>query len=288
MSNDPIIHKDKSKNKGKFQNKCGQSSVVSHLYSVLGQLRLHGKHLPGVDIRVVRLVEGLLQLLQLVGGEHRPAGQRTECETETLMEHRTDRRTGRRTDRRTGRRTDWRADRRTDRRTGRRADRRTDRRADRRTGRRTDRRADRRTDRRTGRRADRRTDRRTGRRTDRRADRRTGRRTDRRTDNMEVWCHKYEFYFQLLNLLKACKLCLNLLFIYSLNYKHIFLEECLFSIFVFFCICHSDFFHQTEYKDKNRLHMRSMNLWSSVHVCLRINLFNVKFILLSNRFCSDQ
>lgn len=48
--------------------------TMSHLYSVLGQLRLHGQHLSGVDVGVMSFVESFLQLLQLVGREHRPAG----------------------------------------------------------------------------------------------------------------------------------------------------------------------------------------------------------------------
>lgn len=50
--------------------------MTSHLDSVLRQLRLHGQHLPGVHVRVVGFMEGLLQLLQLVGREHRPAERR--------------------------------------------------------------------------------------------------------------------------------------------------------------------------------------------------------------------
>lgn len=52
------------------------SDRSSHLDSVLRQLRLHGQHLPGVHVRVVGFMEGLLQLLQLVGREHRPAERR--------------------------------------------------------------------------------------------------------------------------------------------------------------------------------------------------------------------
>ena len=36
------------------------------------QVDLHGELLPAVDIRVVGLLEGSLQLMQLVGGEGRP------------------------------------------------------------------------------------------------------------------------------------------------------------------------------------------------------------------------
>lgn len=43
-----------------------------HLDAVLGQLRLDGEHLSSVDVRVVGLVEGFLQFLQLVGREHGP------------------------------------------------------------------------------------------------------------------------------------------------------------------------------------------------------------------------
>jgi hypothetical protein len=44
----------------------------SYLYPVLRELCLHGQHLPGVNIRVVGFIEGLLQLLQLVRGEYGP------------------------------------------------------------------------------------------------------------------------------------------------------------------------------------------------------------------------
>lgn len=57
--------------------------MTSHLYPVLGQLRLHGEHLARVHVGVVRLVEGLLQLLQLVRREHRPAETEPEPVTST-------------------------------------------------------------------------------------------------------------------------------------------------------------------------------------------------------------
>lgn len=48
-----------------------------YLYPVFRELCLHGQHLSGVHVRVVGLVEGLLQLLQLVGREHRPEDRQT-------------------------------------------------------------------------------------------------------------------------------------------------------------------------------------------------------------------
>lgn len=58
--------------------------MTSHLYSVLRQLRLHGQHLSGINVRVVGLVEGFLQLLQLVGREHRPAHKQHLIFSESL------------------------------------------------------------------------------------------------------------------------------------------------------------------------------------------------------------
>lgn len=53
-----------------------------HLYPVLRQLRFHGEHLARIHIGVVRLVEGLLELLQLVWREHSPAEPEPEHEPE--------------------------------------------------------------------------------------------------------------------------------------------------------------------------------------------------------------
>lgn len=47
--------------------------MSSHLNAILGQTGLHRKQLPGTHVRVVGLLEGLLQLLQLAAGEDRPA-----------------------------------------------------------------------------------------------------------------------------------------------------------------------------------------------------------------------
>ena len=44
---------------------------MSHLHPRLRQVYLHGYLLPGVDVRVVGLLERSLQLLQLGGGERR-------------------------------------------------------------------------------------------------------------------------------------------------------------------------------------------------------------------------
>lgn len=46
---------------------------MTHLYAILGQLCLEREHLAGIDIGIVGLLEGLLQLLQLVAGEDRAA-----------------------------------------------------------------------------------------------------------------------------------------------------------------------------------------------------------------------
>lgn len=51
--------------------------VLWYLDAVLGQLGLHGQQLSGVHVGVVSIVEGLLQLLQLMGCEHRPVRTRT-------------------------------------------------------------------------------------------------------------------------------------------------------------------------------------------------------------------
>lgn len=45
---------------------------MAHLYSGLGQVYLQRQLLPGVDVRVVRLCEHALQLLQLGAGERGP------------------------------------------------------------------------------------------------------------------------------------------------------------------------------------------------------------------------
>lgn len=50
---------------------------MTHLYPVLGQIRPQAEHLAGVDVRVVRLLEGRLQLLQLLGREDRPRATTT-------------------------------------------------------------------------------------------------------------------------------------------------------------------------------------------------------------------
>lgn len=46
---------------------------ASYLHSGLGQVGAHGQTLPHDNIRVVRLLEGLLQSFQLLGGKGRPA-----------------------------------------------------------------------------------------------------------------------------------------------------------------------------------------------------------------------
>lgn len=43
-----------------------------YLYSVFRQFCFHGQHLPSINIRVVRFIKGLFQLLQLVRGEDGP------------------------------------------------------------------------------------------------------------------------------------------------------------------------------------------------------------------------
>lgn len=45
----------------------------THLYAILRQLRLHGQSLARVDVRIVGLVEGLLELFHLIAGENGPA-----------------------------------------------------------------------------------------------------------------------------------------------------------------------------------------------------------------------
>jgi len=45
---------------------------VTHLDADLGQVHLHGQLLAGIDIGVVGLLEGPLQLMELVGGEGGP------------------------------------------------------------------------------------------------------------------------------------------------------------------------------------------------------------------------
>lgn len=47
-----------------------------HLYPVLRQVGFKGQHLPGVDVGVVGLLEGLLQLLQLEGRKDGATGRR--------------------------------------------------------------------------------------------------------------------------------------------------------------------------------------------------------------------
>ena len=46
--------------------------MFSHLNPGLGEVNLHGDLLPGVDVGVVSLLEGALQLLQLGRGEGGP------------------------------------------------------------------------------------------------------------------------------------------------------------------------------------------------------------------------
>lgn len=53
-----------------------RTAAATYLYPVLRQFRLHSQHLPGIDVGVVRFVESLLQLLQLVSCEYRPAERR--------------------------------------------------------------------------------------------------------------------------------------------------------------------------------------------------------------------
>lgn len=59
---------------------CGSKGWNGYLYPVFRQLRLHGQHLPGINIWVVGLIERLLQLLQLVGGEDRPEGAKPDTQ----------------------------------------------------------------------------------------------------------------------------------------------------------------------------------------------------------------
>lgn len=42
----------------------------THLYAILGQFRLQGQHLAGIDIGIMGLLEGLFELLQLIAGEY--------------------------------------------------------------------------------------------------------------------------------------------------------------------------------------------------------------------------
>lgn len=48
-----------------------------YLYPVFWQLCFHGQHLSSIHVRVVGLIEGLFQLLQLVGCEDCPEGSKT-------------------------------------------------------------------------------------------------------------------------------------------------------------------------------------------------------------------
>lgn len=43
-----------------------------YLYSVFRQFCFHGQHFPSINIRIVRFIKGLFQLLQLVRGEDGP------------------------------------------------------------------------------------------------------------------------------------------------------------------------------------------------------------------------
>ena len=45
---------------------------MAHLYSGFGETAPHGQLLSGVDVRVVRALEDLLHLFQLIAGECRP------------------------------------------------------------------------------------------------------------------------------------------------------------------------------------------------------------------------
>lgn len=58
-----------------------RTAAATYLYPVLRQLRLHSQHLPGIDVGVVRFIESLLQLLQLVSCEYRPAERREHSVT---------------------------------------------------------------------------------------------------------------------------------------------------------------------------------------------------------------
>ena len=50
-----------------------EKNTLLYLYSVFRQVYLEGEQFPGVQVRVVCVLEGLFQLLQLVAREDRPA-----------------------------------------------------------------------------------------------------------------------------------------------------------------------------------------------------------------------
>lgn len=51
-----------------------EAGADSYLYPVFRQLCFHSQHLSGINIRVMCLIKGLFQLLQLVRGEYGPVG----------------------------------------------------------------------------------------------------------------------------------------------------------------------------------------------------------------------
>lgn len=53
------------------------SERYDYLYPVFWQLCFHGQHLSSIYVRIVGLIEGLFQLLQLVGCEDCPEGSKT-------------------------------------------------------------------------------------------------------------------------------------------------------------------------------------------------------------------
>lgn len=53
------------------------SKRYDYLYPVFWQLCFHGQHLSSIYVRIVGLVEGLFQLLQLIGCEDCPEGSKT-------------------------------------------------------------------------------------------------------------------------------------------------------------------------------------------------------------------
>lgn len=48
------------------------SGVVTHLDADFRKIDFHSELLPGVHVRIMRFLEGSLELVQLVGGEGRP------------------------------------------------------------------------------------------------------------------------------------------------------------------------------------------------------------------------
>lgn len=55
-----------------------QEKRMSYLNSVFGQVGLEREHLPGIDIGIVRILEGFLELLKLVAGEDGPGRESYE------------------------------------------------------------------------------------------------------------------------------------------------------------------------------------------------------------------